>query len=141
MLCEPFCAAVGRGDLARDPRFASRAGRAKHRAALMNILAPVFRERTVADWMSAFEACDVLAPRSTATPSSSATPRSARAGSSWRKSIRELGTFARSTQRSASKRRRAPGAPALGEHTDVVLREAGLSPDELTRLRAAGVVR
>jgi crotonobetainyl-CoA:carnitine CoA-transferase CaiB-like acyl-CoA transferase len=26
----------------------------------MNILAPVFRERTVADWMSAFEACDVL---------------------------------------------------------------------------------
>jgi crotonobetainyl-CoA:carnitine CoA-transferase CaiB-like acyl-CoA transferase len=36
---------------------------------------------------------------------------------------------------------RRTGAPALGEHTDVVLREAGLSPDELTRLRAAGVVR
>jgi crotonobetainyl-CoA:carnitine CoA-transferase CaiB-like acyl-CoA transferase len=31
-------------------------------------------------------------------------------------------------------------APTLGEHTDAVLREAGLSPDEITSLRAAGVI-
>jgi crotonobetainyl-CoA:carnitine CoA-transferase CaiB-like acyl-CoA transferase len=36
---------------------------------------------------------------------------------------------------------RRGGAPALGEHTDEVLREAGLSADHVARLRAAGVVR
>jgi crotonobetainyl-CoA:carnitine CoA-transferase CaiB-like acyl-CoA transferase len=39
-----------------------------------------------------------------------------------------------------------PGAPAgpppaLGEHTDVLLAEAGLSPTEIGRLRQTGVVR
>jgi crotonobetainyl-CoA:carnitine CoA-transferase CaiB-like acyl-CoA transferase len=32
------------------------------------------------------------------------------------------------------------GAPALGEHTDEVLAEAGLAPDEIAALRAAKVV-
>jgi crotonobetainyl-CoA:carnitine CoA-transferase CaiB-like acyl-CoA transferase len=31
-------------------------------------------------------------------------------------------------------------APLLGEHTDEVLREAGLSPAEIAELRAARVV-
>jgi formyl-CoA transferase len=31
-------------------------------------------------------------------------------------------------------------APAIGEHTDVVLREAAYSPDEIQRLRALGVL-
>jgi crotonobetainyl-CoA:carnitine CoA-transferase CaiB-like acyl-CoA transferase len=31
-------------------------------------------------------------------------------------------------------------APALGEHTDLVLREAGYAPDEIARLRALGVL-
>ena len=40
---------------------------------------------------------------------------------------------------------RTPGgirthAPALGEHTDEVLRQAGVTPDEIARLRAAQVV-
>lgn len=34
-----------------------------------------------------------------------------------------------------------PRAPRLGEHTDAVLAEAGLSPDEIASLRASGVVR
>jgi formyl-CoA transferase len=31
-------------------------------------------------------------------------------------------------------------APTLGEHTDVVLREAGYAPEEIERLRALGVL-
>jgi crotonobetainyl-CoA:carnitine CoA-transferase CaiB-like acyl-CoA transferase len=30
--------------------------------------------------------------------------------------------------------------PGLGEHTDAVLGELGLTPDELSRLRADGVI-
>jgi itaconate CoA-transferase len=30
--------------------------------------------------------------------------------------------------------------PGLGEHTDAVLGELGLSPDDLARLRADGVI-
>jgi len=33
------------------------------------------------------------------------------------------------------------GAPALGEHTDVVLREAGYAPAEIAQLRELGIVR
>jgi len=31
-------------------------------------------------------------------------------------------------------------APAIGEHTEVVLREAGYTPEEIERLRALGVL-
>ena len=31
-------------------------------------------------------------------------------------------------------------APALGEHTDEVLREAGYAPERIAALRAAGVI-
>ena len=31
-------------------------------------------------------------------------------------------------------------APALGEHTDAVLREAGYAPDRIAALREAGVI-
>jgi len=31
-------------------------------------------------------------------------------------------------------------APAIGEHTEVVLREAGYAPEEIERLRALGVL-
>jgi alpha-methylacyl-CoA racemase len=31
--------------------------------------------------------------------------------------------------------------PAMGEHTDVILREGGLSPDEIAALRGSGVIR
>jgi crotonobetainyl-CoA:carnitine CoA-transferase CaiB-like acyl-CoA transferase len=32
-------------------------------------------------------------------------------------------------------------APTLGQHTDAVLTEAGLSPTEIAALRAAGMIR
>src|SRR5262245_42795119 len=59
-LWEPFCAAVGRPDLARDSRFAARDDRARHRAVLTEIVAAIFPERTVADWMAALETRGVL---------------------------------------------------------------------------------
>ena len=143
-LWEPFCAALERPALAADPRFATRADRLRHRDALVAEVAPVFRARTVQEWMAQLEKHDVLcAPvnryrdladdpvvRASGMLVSQETPRAGR-----------LTTFATPIRLS-----RTPGgirapAPALGEHTDAVLREAGLAPEEIARLRAAGTAR
>ena len=143
-LWEPFCAALERPALAADPRFATRADRLRHRDALVAEVAPVFRARTVQEWMAQLEKHDVLcAPvnryrdladdpvvRASGMLVSQEHPRAGR-----------LTTFATPIRLS-----RTPGgirapAPALGEHTDAVLREAGLAPEEIARLRAAGTAR
>jgi formyl-CoA transferase/CoA:oxalate CoA-transferase len=143
-LWEPFCAAMGQPDLARDPRFASRDDRARHRAALSDVLAPIFRERTVVDWMGALEARGVLCAPVNRYADLEADPQikaseiiveeeHPRAGN-----FRTVDTAVRFAKTPGTRR---IGAPALGEHTDDILREAGLAEDDLNRLRAAGVIR
>jgi crotonobetainyl-CoA:carnitine CoA-transferase CaiB-like acyl-CoA transferase len=142
-LWAPFCAALGRPDLAGDPRFASRDDRAKHRGALTDLLAPIFLERPVAEWMGALEARGVLcAPvnryadiegdpqiRASEMIVEEQHPRAGR--------FRTLDTAVRFARTPGTRRR---GAPALGEHTDEVLREAGVPAEQIARLRAAGAI-
>jgi formyl-CoA transferase/CoA:oxalate CoA-transferase len=142
-LWKPFCAAVDRDALADDPRFADREGRGRHRAELAGLLAPVFRQATVAEWMARLSAHDVLcAPVNSyadldADPQVQATglfvdeehPRAGR--------LRTLGAPIRFEKTPGGPR---TPAPTLGEHTDQVLDEAGLGADEIAGLRAARVV-
>ena len=142
-LWTPFCMAIEQPGLATDPRFASRADRRGNRAELTARLASVFRQRTVADWMARLEAHDVLCapvnryadlphdPQVVATRLivEQQHPRAGR--------FRTLDTPIRFD--------RTPGgirtpAPALGEHTEAVLAEAGLTPAEVAALREAGVI-
>jgi len=51
-LWESVCEAVGKPDLARDPRFASQLLRAKNQDDLLAILAPLFLEKTAAEWLA-----------------------------------------------------------------------------------------
>src|SRR6202008_2309308 len=59
-LWTPFCEAIERADLARDPRFATRGDRLARRSELTTLLADVFRSHTVGEWMARLEARDVL---------------------------------------------------------------------------------
>lgn len=52
-LWEAFCAAVGRPDLAADPRFATRDDRRARPLELVEELIPLFAARTYADWEAA----------------------------------------------------------------------------------------
>ncbi|TDO06389.1 MULTISPECIES: CoA transferase [Mycobacteriaceae] len=54
-----FCSVAGRDDLASDPRFASRAARDVHDAALAELLEAVFRTRPAREWESASVAAGV----------------------------------------------------------------------------------
>src|SRR5688500_2751934 len=142
-LWAPFCAAIERPALAKDPRFAGRAERLARRAELTALLAEVFRARTVADWMARLEAHDVLcAPVNRYAdlpldPQVIATgmlveqdhPRAGR--------FRTLDTPIRFTETPGTLR---TPAPALGEHSDAVLAECGLSAAEIAGLRLSGVV-
>ena len=54
-----FCAVAGRPDLAADARFATNAGRVRHREQLVPIVAGLMRTRMRADWLAALEAAKV----------------------------------------------------------------------------------
>lgn len=142
-LWQPFCAALGREPLAADPRFATRDDRLRRRQELTALLEPLFRERTVQEWMTRLEARDVLcAPvngygdlehdpqiRATGMIVEEEHPVAGR--------VRTLSPPIRFEKTPGSIRR---PAPALGEHTDEILQEAGLGATERERLRQSGVI-
>lgn len=56
---EGFLAATGQQHLAQDPRFAERLQRIRHQDDLIEIMTPIFRSRTRADWCATLEAVEV----------------------------------------------------------------------------------
>ena len=142
-LWAPFCKAIERADLVDDPRFADRVTRLANRDALRAIIVPIFRQRTVAQWMTRLEAGDVLCvpvndfARVGTDPQIAATgmlldedhPRAGR--------FTTLGTAVRFGGTPGT--RRLP-APALGEHTDALLAEIGMTAEQITRLRESRAI-
>jgi crotonobetainyl-CoA:carnitine CoA-transferase CaiB-like acyl-CoA transferase len=142
-LWTPFCAAVGLDGLAADPRFATRRDRLAHRAELEAILTPVFRQRTVAEWMDALEAADVLCAPVNDYPGLVRHPQVVASGFITEQDHPRAGRF--KTIATPVKLEKTPGtirspAPALGEHSRDVLSEAGFSRAEIDALAAAHVI-
>jgi crotonobetainyl-CoA:carnitine CoA-transferase CaiB-like acyl-CoA transferase len=142
-LWRPFCEAIGHPALADDARFASREARLARRAELTTLLESVFRKVTVREWMERLEARDVLcapvnryadlpddpAVKATGMLTDEDHPRAGR--------IRTLAPPIRFSETPGSIR---TPAPTLGEHTDVVLGAAGITPEELVELKALEVI-
>jgi formyl-CoA transferase len=135
-----FVTAIGRADLADDPRFATSAARKQHAGALVHILDAVFAQRDLADWRQRLDAAGVTFG---AVQSVNETTDDAQMHQ-----IGALVPFADGAGLTVSSPFHLEGetkvaprhAPAIGEHTDVVLREAGYAADEIGRLRALGVL-
>jgi crotonobetainyl-CoA:carnitine CoA-transferase CaiB-like acyl-CoA transferase len=138
-----FCAVAGCPELARDERFARNAQRVRHRQVLVPLLAQTMKSRSKADWLAALEAAKVpcgpindlaevfadpqVAARQMTTPVPHPLAPSLRLVSS---PLKLAGT--------PVQYRRAP--PLLGEHTDEVLAEFGVSAERLKALREQGAV-
>jgi crotonobetainyl-CoA:carnitine CoA-transferase CaiB-like acyl-CoA transferase len=142
-LWTPFCEAIGRPDLAGDPRFATRADRLGRRAELTALLADVFRSHTVGEWMKRLEARDVLCAPVNRYADLPSDPQVMASGMLVEQEHPRAGRLR--TLDTPIRFNRTPGgirtpAPALGEHTDSVLTEAGLAPAEVARLRSSGVI-
>ena len=138
-----FCATIGCDELIGDERFATNAGRTKNYPLLEPILFNAFRQRTQAEWQEVlFEIC-LIGPLNTVDQMVTDPQVDAR------NMIVELPTWTGGTMRVANtpvKLSRTPGgaergASRPGEHTHEILREAGLSDEQIARLIERGVVR
>ncbi|GAB4545904.1 MAG: CaiB/BaiF CoA-transferase family protein [Anaerolineales bacterium] len=52
---EALCAEIGQPQWAQDPRFASNAARVENRAALIDLLKPIFETKTAGEWLARLE--------------------------------------------------------------------------------------
>jgi crotonobetainyl-CoA:carnitine CoA-transferase CaiB-like acyl-CoA transferase len=141
-LWAPFCTAIGRPDLVDDRRFAERPTRLAHRDDLRAIVLPIFRERTVADWIDRMNAADVLCAPVNGFADLPRDPQVIATGMLREEEHPRAGRF--TTLGPAVRFGGTPGtmrtpAPALGADTDAVLADAGFRPDEIHHLRASRV--
>ena len=138
-----LAAALGREDLLADPRFATNDLRVRHRTEIVPILSEIFRTREVEHWIALLEAQDIPTCRVNALEDILAHPQIAANGlvvereSPRAGRIRTLGPPVKLSDTPTGVERLAP---ALGEHTDEVLGEFGLSAAEVAELHAARVI-
>jgi crotonobetainyl-CoA:carnitine CoA-transferase CaiB-like acyl-CoA transferase len=137
-------AAIEREDLRDDPRFVDRAARVKYHDELRPILAGVFATRDRATWLERLEANDVPAGPINRFDEVFADP-----GVEALDMVREVVHPTAGPMRLVGAGFTVEGMdetaveppPLLGEHTDVILTEIGLSTDEIDHLRSTGVIR
>jgi crotonobetainyl-CoA:carnitine CoA-transferase CaiB-like acyl-CoA transferase len=138
-----LCGALGRGELAEDPRFATVEARLANRDACWAEIRPAFREASSDEWMERLTAASVPAGPIHRMDAVFADPQVAHSGIAEavahprRGEIRLVGQPVKMSRTPPKISRPGPDA---GEHTDEVLREAGLSDEEIAALRAEGVV-
>jgi formyl-CoA transferase/CoA:oxalate CoA-transferase len=138
-----LCEALERPDLLRDPRFESNRQRIRHRAELVPILSEIFRTRERDHWIALLEAHDIPTCRVNTLDDILAHPQVAENGLVVSRTDRTgatLRTVGPPVKLSATPTRFERLAPALGEHTDEVLGEFGLTAAEVAELRAARVI-
>jgi crotonobetainyl-CoA:carnitine CoA-transferase CaiB-like acyl-CoA transferase len=133
---------MGLEELARDPRFTSFADRLEHKAALVEILANRFRERTTAAWLELLRGHVPCAPVNTVAQALEDEQVRARhmilevEHPEWG-TIREV---ASPVKTEGAIRNPAP-APDLGQHTETILADIlGYGSQTIARLRAEGAI-
>lgn len=141
-----FCAAAGKPEWAQDSRFATNTARVQNRPALLALMEPLMRTRTTAEWIALLEdkavpcgPINTIAqafddPQVQARGIRKALPRDAGDG------IAQIATVASPMRLSATPVSYRNAPPAQGQHTQQVLQELGLSPEEITALQSAKVV-
>jgi crotonobetainyl-CoA:carnitine CoA-transferase CaiB-like acyl-CoA transferase len=139
-----MCEVIGRPDLASDARFASNASRVHNREELVAILQGIFVTRTMRDWLQALERAGVPCGPINTVADVFADPQVQARGLKLdlpHPSIGAVPSVANPIKYSMTPIDYRSAPPMLGADTDEILREMlGVTPEEIGRLRKAGVV-
>jgi len=139
-----FAEAIGRSELAGDPRFATNPDRVRNRDTLIPLITEVLAGRGCAEWTERLNEAGVPAgpvntvPAALEHPQVAAREMVAEIEHPVAGTVKMLGSPIKLSAQPASIRR---PPPMLGQHTGEILAEAGYSTAEISDLRAAGVIK
>lgn len=139
---ERLCDVIDRRDLLADERFATNSGRVAERPALLDILEPIFRTRTSADWQNTLLEADILAAPVADYEEVVSSEQYAESGIEIEIDHARAGRFR--MPGFALDGRALPGTPtpppALGQHSAAVLSTFGFQPEEIETLVSRQVI-
>ncbi len=131
-------------ELGSDPRFENNAGRMRNLPVLVDALGPLFRRRTVAEWLRRLENCGVPAgpvldiAQMHADPQAIAREMIVETSHPTAGKVKAIGLPVKLSENPGGVRR---AAPVFGQHTREVLREIGYSNREIEELASLGAIQ
>lgn len=139
-----LCALIGQPELARDPRFATNPARVEHRADLIPILQAAFETKPAHEWVDSLLAAGIPAGPINDVATILHDPHVQARGllheiiAANGQPLKLVGSPA---QFSATPAEIRLPPPALGQHTDIILREElGLDEATIAQYREAGII-
>lgn len=138
----PLCEALGHAALADDPRFATEPDRRGRSAELAGIMSETFATKPYEHWREALAANAItfgVISRPQDVPDDQ---QAVACGAVVETAIPDMPrTLANPIRLGFAEQRVAHAAPALGEHSEEILREVGMSASEVAALKTAGAIR
>ena len=138
-----FCGLIGKSEWAEYAAYATNDARFRHRSELWERLAPIFAERSTADWVGALEEVGVPAGPIYSMDEVFADPQVQHLGMAapvHHHARGETRLVAQPVKLSRTPASVYASAPDAGEHSDEILAEAGLSAEEIRDFRARNVI-
>jgi formyl-CoA transferase len=133
-----MCEAIGAGDLAGHPDYATGALRSKNRDALHDVLEERFRKRDTADWIEILNKAGVPSGPIYSIDQAFADPQVKTLGMVQK--VGEVPYLGQPVTLSRTPSHAYAHPPKQGEHTAAVLREIGYRDGEIEDLRKKGIV-
>jgi formyl-CoA transferase len=141
-LWAPLCQAMGLVALIDDPRFATEAERRTRSSELASIMAETFATKPYEHWREALAAKEVtfgVISRPSDVPDDE---QAVACGAVVDTAIAGMPrTLANPIRLSFAEQRTAQAAPALGEHSEAILRETGMSAPDVAALKQSGGIK
>ncbi|WP_049567609.1 CaiB/BaiF CoA-transferase family protein [Nocardiopsis sp. SBT366] len=142
-LYQRLCAAIDRPDLGRDPRYATNPERVAHRDELVAELSATLRERPAEHWMGVLVGAGVPAGRVRGVLDALRTADAN--GDDVLRTVEHPTAGPLEQVRAGFRMEHTPvpmtAPPLLGQHSERVLAELGLTPDRIAALLASGAVQ
>ena len=138
-----FCGAVGRDELAKDPRFLTSADRSANRAACVGIVQEIIRTRTRDEWLELMNTIGVPCAPINSLQEALEHPQTAARGMVMQYDHPVLGpmkTIAQPILFNNEPRNIGSPPPMLGQHTREVLRELAYAERDIDHLAQSGVI-